>query len=899
MVLTRGSRVGSYEIVSTIGAGGMGEVFRARDTRLNRDVAFKVLPEAFAHDKERVARFRREAQVVASLNHPNIAAIYGIEESDGVVGLALELVEGEDLAERLVRGAIPVDEAIAIAKQIAEGLEAAHEKGIIHRDLKPANIKVTSDGVVKILDFGLAKAYEGDGTSSGSDLTNSPTMARPMTDAGMILGTAGYMSPEQARGKVVDKRCDIWSFGVVLHEMLTGRRLFNGETVSDTLAAVLRENVEYSTLPVGTPNTVKRLLARCLERDVKRRLRDIGEAHLALSELPSETSSGMAAGFVAPEIVAPGIVTPRLRPRILSIALMTGLALISAALGALLWIKLHPAPPRVVSRLSIALPPGQVLNSVAGPAISRDGRLIAYGAHDARSVDRLYVRALDRFEPVVIPESDGAQQPFFSPDGSRVAFFARGKLLVASVGGGAPTPIADVSGQPIGGTWGEDDTIVFVPGLSSGLLSVPASGGRPQQLTVPDEGAGGYGHGRPQFLPGGQKLLFTIWAAADSVARGPALLDLRTRKWTSVAGGSWSARYATSGHLLQSGPRGIRAAPFDIANPQEVKPQTFVVDDVLSTMAWADSWFAVSDNGTLAYVPGDAMLGRLVSVGRDGQVTPVSEEQVSLIDPKLSPEGERIVFADKDDTLWTMDLRRRTRTRLTFDNEGVSAYALWSRDGRRVFFTSNRSGDWEIYSVPAGGGAATRALTRKGNQFPSSFAPDGTLLFNERIKGRTSAGLMTLAPDGSVRPFLEGQASSSVAGQFSPDGSAVVYLSDESGRDEVYVRAFGRPGDAVPVSTNGGIAPRWSPDGKEIYYKHGDEFMASSVANVGGTLTASDPQKLFEIHAAPGRSTFQPGYSVGPDGRFLLLQLDPRAVPTRIDVVQNWFDELNAKVPVK
>lgn len=887
MVLAQGSRVGPYEIVSSIGAGGMGEVFRARDSRLNRDVAIKVLPAGFANDKERVARFRREAQVVASLNHAHIAAIHGLEENDGVVALVLELVEGEDLAERLVRGAIPTDEAIDIARQIAEGLEAAHEKGIVHRDLKPANIKITSDGVVKILDFGLARAFDEDPASSDASLANSPTMARPMTGAGMILGTAAYMSPEQARGKVVDKRADIWSFGVVLHEMLTGKRLFRGETVSDTLAAVLREDVDLASLPAGTPFAVRRLLGRCLERDVRRRLRDIGEARLGLNEPTSELFSDETG------------VVGQVRPRGRSIALLASVALVSAAAGVLIWTLLRPATPRGVSRLSIALAPGQALSGAGGPAISRDGRLIAYTAHDARSIDRLYIRALDRFEPVMIPESDGAQQPFFSPDGTRVAFFARGKLLVASVGGGAPTPIADVSGQPIGGSWAEDDTIVFVPGLSSGLLRVPASGGRAEQLTVPDEGAAGYGHGRPQLLPGGRQLIFTIWAASDAVARGPALLDLETRKWSSIAGGSWSARYAASGHLLQSGPRGIRAAPFDIEKPHEVGRQTFVVDDVLSTMAWADSWFAVSDTGTLAYVPGDALLGALVWVGRDAQVTALSEKQVSLIDPTLSPDGGRVVFADKDDTLWSMDLHRGTKTRLTFDNEGVSAYALWSRDGRRVFFASNRSGTWEIYAVPARGGAATRVLERKGNQFPASFAPDGTLMFNERIKGRTGAALMTLAPDGSVRPFLAAASTSYLGGQFSPDGTAVAYVSDESGRDEVYVRSYGQPGDAVPVSTDGGIAPRWSPDGKEIVYKRGDAFMAVSISNDGGKLAAGDPRKLFEIHAAQGRSTFQAGYSIAPDGRFLILQLDPRAVPTRIDVVLNWFDELKARVPVK
>jgi serine/threonine-protein kinase len=703
-----------------------------------------------------------------------------------------------------------------------------------------------------------------------------------MTDAGMILGTAAYMSPEQARGKAVDKRSDIWSFGVVLHEMLTGKRVFAGETVSDTLAAVLRESVDLSLLPAGTPATLRRLLARCLERDPRRRLRDIGEAHLALTE-------------TAPDPVP--AVTASQRLRVGFIVLLAGVAILTAAATGL-WMRSRPAQRSGVTRLSITLPAGLVL-SAGGPAISRDGRLIAYVARDARGAERLLVRALDRFEAVTIRESEGAQQPFFSPDGSRVGFFARNKLFVAAVAGGAPTAIADVSGQPIGGTWGEDDTIVYAPALPTGLLRVPASGGPPKPLTFPDEGAAGYGHGRPQFLPGGRKLLFTIWGIADSAARGPVLLDVESGRWMSVASGSWSARYAASGHLLQSGPRGIRAARFDADEPAEVTNQSFVVEDVLSTMAWADSWFAVSDNGTLIYLPGDAMLGKLVWVSRDGQIVPATEQQVSLIDPTISPDGLRVVFADKDDTLWTMDLHRGTRTRLTFDHEGVSAYALWSPDGKRIFFAGNRSGTWEIYSVSPTGGAATRVLARAGNQFPSSFAPDGTLLFNERVKGRTSADLMTLARDGTVRPFLAGQTASFVGGQFSPDGSAVAYISDESGRDEVYVRPYGREGEAVRVSTNGGIAPRWSPAGDEVHYRQGDGFMTATVSNAGGSLVAGDPRKLFDVQAAPGRSTFQPGYSVARDGRFLVFELDPQANPSRIDIVLNWFDELQAKVPAR
>jgi eukaryotic-like serine/threonine-protein kinase len=547
-----------------------------------------------------------------------------------------------------------------------------------------------------------------------------------------------------------------------------------------------------------------------------------------------------------------------------------------------------------VTRLQVALPPGQVLSGNGGPAVSRDGRTLAYAARDATGVARLYVRALDRFEASLVPESEGALAPFFSPDGSRVGFFARGKLLTAAVAGGAPTPIADASAHPLGGTWGEDDTIVFAPVLSAGLLRVPSSGGKAQQLTQPDEAALGYAHGRPHFLPGGRSLLFTIWGAPE--VRGDAVLSLETGQRTQVTSGIWSARYVRSGHLLLSGPRGIRAAPFDPERPRPVSPQTFVVDEVFSTLAWSDSWFSVSDTGTLVYVPGDPTLGRLAWVERDGRVTPVSDSVVSLADPNLSPDGERIALEDRDDNLWTQDLRRGTRIRLTLDGEGSNAYPVWSRDGSRLMFASNRSGDWEIYSVPAGGGPAARLLARKGNQFPSSVAPDGTILFGERSKG-TAADVFTLSPDGEVKPFLVSPFSTTGA-QFSPDGRAVAYISDETGRDEVYVRPFGRQGDAAPVSTEGGNAPRWSHDGREILYRRGDAFLAASVSSAGDRLSVGDSRKLFEVRAGAGRSTFQAGYSVSPDGRRLLvLLLDPRAIPTQINVVLDWFEELKAKVP--
>src|SRR5450432_156408 len=520
MAFTSGTRLGPYEILSPLGAGGMGEVYRARDTKLSRNVALKVLPEAFVRDPDRMARFEREAKMLASLNHPNIASIYGLEESNGLTCLVMELVPGETLAEKIKReGAIAVVEVQAIARQMADALEAAHEKGIVHRDLKPANVRVTPDGKIKLLDFGLAKIFESDPTGSSPSATRSPTLTGRATAAGMILGTAAYMSPEQARGRTVDKRSDVWAFGCVLYEMLAGKRAFEGETVSDTLAAVLMKEPDWAALPGEMPAGVGRVLRKCLQRDVKLRLRDIGDARFDLDDAsasPLESSGNTA----AQSSVAPGGRGTR-KP-----LLAWGAAAAFAAVAVALALRSRAPGVAPIVRLSIPLAPGQILSAGSMPAISRDGRTIAYGARDASGVMRLYVRALDRYDPTVIPDSEGAQQPFFSPDGNRVGFFARGKLMTAAVSGGAPAAIADASSQPFGGTWGEDDTIVFVPSLMTGLLRISSSGDKPRNLTEPDDAAGGYGHVWPQFLPGGRSLLFTIWGGTNSAAKGAALLWL-------------------------------------------------------------------------------------------------------------------------------------------------------------------------------------------------------------------------------------------------------------------------------------------------------------------------------------------------------------------------------------
>ena len=889
MTLTSGTRLGPYEVVAAIGAGGMGEVFRAKDMKLGRDVAIKVLPAVFALDPERLARFEREARLLAALNHSNIAHIYGFESAaiaDGttVHFLAMEMVEGEDLAQRLLSGAIPADEAVAIAKQIADGLEEAHEKGIVHRDLKPANIRVTPDGKVKILDFGLARAYESEAAGPGgnSQLSHSPTMSRHMTEAGIIMGTAAYMSPEQARGKAVDRRADIWSFGVVLFEMLSGERLFAGETVSDTLVAVLTREPDWSTLPAAIPPSVSALLRRCLERDPKQRLRDIGEARLSLNDAASRSISA-AAETAAPSAGAASTRRPAAWA-MLAVAFAAGLLVAG-------WAMRRPQHPLSVTRLSIPLPSGQVLTG-GSPAITRDGRRIAYVALDPGGESRLYLRALDRLESDAVQGSEGARQPFFSPDGGRVGFFARGKLLTASVSGGAPTAIADASYYSNGASWGDDDTIVFVPSLGSGLMRVPSFGGTPDQLTKPDEAGAGYAHTWPQIFASGHLVLFTTWGGANAGAAGTNVLDLETRKSTPISPSTWSVRYSASGHLLISGPRGVMAAPYDPLHPQVTRAQTFVIDDVAYDTSSSNSWFSVSDNGTLVYAPALSNLSTFAWVDRKGGVTPIDVKAARFRDPSVSPDGARVVV-EEDSAFWAVDLRRGTRTRLASENEVMNAYGGFRHDGQ-IVYSSNRGGDWDLYSVPAGGGEPTRLLARKGNQQYLSEAPDGTILFSDRGQA-TGANLWTLSRDGKAQPFLVSPASN-VGGQFSPDGRVVAYVSDETGRDEIYIRPFARPGEAVAVSTDGGHDPRWSRDGKELFYRHGDSFLAATISTASG-LSAGDPHRLFDLRAAPGRSANHAGYDVGPDGRFLVLILDPRAIPTQLNVVLNWFEELKAKVP--
>ncbi len=634
MALTSGTRVGPYEIVSLLGAGGMGEVYRAHDPKLNRDIALKVLPELFAVDLDRVARFKREAQVLASLNHPHIAAIYGFEETNGVQALALELIEGPTLADRLAQGPIPVDEALPIARQIAAALEAAHERGIIHRDLKPANIKLRPDGTVKVLDFGLAKALE-PVAPVGGDATASPTITSPaMTQMGLILGTAAYMSPEQAKGRPTDKRSDVWSFGAVLHEMLSGQRTFKGDDIADTLAAVLRHDVDWAVLPAATPASVRYLLARCLERDVTRRLRDIGEARIQLEELMSGSVEQPASSHVTKRSIA-----RRVAPA--AIAALASSALTGALVLSLFTERAAQNPP-LVSRFEIVPPPGQALGNldlVRAIAVSPDGRFIVSVARPERS--QLAVRAINGLDVRLLTGTDSAEQPFFSPDSQWIGFHSGGSLKRVPVSGGVAIPICSTSGWGgiRGASWGDDGSIVFAT-FAGELMSVPARGGEPTVLTRPDPSKSEARHWYPSILPGGRGILFTITAPDRVGSAQVAVLDLKTKQQKTLIRGGSQAEYIPSGHLVYAAANTLRAVRFDLERLQVLSDPVTVVDDVAMTILGA-AQYAFSRTGTFVYVPSRPQMARsLVWVDRKGQEAPIPAPARAYIEPRLSPDGQ-------------------------------------------------------------------------------------------------------------------------------------------------------------------------------------------------------------------------------------------------------------------
>jgi len=891
--------------VSLLGAGGMGEVYRARDTKLNRDVALKILPEAFALDDDRIARFRREAQVLAALNHPNIAHIYGFEDSGGTHALVLELVDGPTLADRIARGPIPLDEAFPIAKQIAEALEAAHEQGIIHRDLKPANIKVRDDGTVKVLDFGLAKALEPASTTSPL-LTNSPTITTPaqMTGLGTILGTAAYMSPEQASGKPIDRRADIWSFGVVVWEMLTGIRLFNGETVSHTLADVLRAEIDFARLPPTTPGAVRDLLHRCLDRDSRRRLRDVGDARLTIED----TLSGRVADK-GPLPARQGASASWRR------ALPWGVAITCVvALGAALtmWApwrtEIHTAKP--LQRFNVELGANVNISDAPGAgsriALSPDGsRLVLM------SNRRLFLRRMDRVEMIELKGAEGANAPFFSPDGKWIGFTANGKLLKIPADGGAATVICEASGA---GTWGEDGTIVSLLADRTGLLRVPATGGTPTRLTKLESGE--TVHAWPQSLPGAKAVLFTSNRANNDGFNNARIeaVTLKDGRRKVIQSGATYGRYIQSatgpGHLIFAHEGTLFAVAFDVDALEERGVPVPVVQGV-ATGSGGAAQLALSHDGTLIYAPGGVrgIETELSWLDPSGKPQPIALKAGNYRSVRLSPDGKKIALVLTSPTnftdLWTYDWQRDVTTRLTFD--GSSRRFAWSPDGRFIVFGTGIQGG--IFWTRADGGSTPQPLTQsKTFQQPRSFTLDGTrLAFTETSQAsngqsgdiwimpveRDGAGLRGGKPEPFLQtPFNEDQ------GAFSPDGRWLAYSSNETGGDSggVYVRSFPDKGGKWQLSNAGG-EPRWSRNGRDLFFIGNDERTILTVnytAN-GGTFSA-DKARVW----IPRQNEAIQDYDITPDGtRALVLQRrgSDTSSSAQVILLLNFADELTRLAP--
>jgi Tol biopolymer transport system component len=903
MTIAGGTKLGSYEITAEIGAGGMGEVYQAHDSKLGRDVAIKVLPEAFAHDAERLSRFQREAKMLASLNHPNIATIHGLEQSNGTQYLVMELVSGETLAERVKRdGAVPVEEALKVAIQIAEALEAAHEKGIIHRDLKPANVKVTPEGKVKVLDFGLAKAFAGDVVDSNP--SQSPTLSAVATMQGVLLGTAAYMSPEQARGKAVDKRTDIWAFGCVLYELLTGKQAFEGDDITDILAAVVRAEPDWQALPAAIPVQVRALLRHCLQKDKTLRLRDAGDARIEIHE-----------ALTSPVTAEPVAAHRKNRERIAWATAAGALGLVAIALAIILMLRaLKPQRPLQAVRLSAEIGADASLYTALGASaiLSPDGTRLAFVASGADQRRRIYVRSLDQLQATALSGTENALNPFFSPDGQWLGFFADGKLKKIAIQGGAAVTLCDAVDDR-GGSWGEDGTIVFTPNSLTALFKVPSAGGTPQQLTTLDRQAGEITQRWPQVLPGGTAVLFTSNAHPSNFEDSEiAVYSLASGQRKTVQRGGFYARYLPSGHVVYIHEGTLFAVPFDLKRLEATGQPAPILEGVATAIQSAGAQFSFSETGNLAYVAGGGA-GQNVSIywmDREGKFTPLREAPGGYYDPVFSPDGKRLALEineGKRSDIWVYDWERDTLTRLTFAGEN-NVFPVWTPDGQRIAYSSQEKGGvlnlWWIRAD--GAGDAQRLSESKSPQYAGSWRPDGKVLaFGEQtlnfdivtlsIEGNEKSGWKP----GEPKPFLSSPFSEQSA-VFSPDGRWLAYHSNESGIYQVYVRPFPGPGGKWQISTPSGIVPKWSRNGKELFYRTADNKIMVVTYTASGDSFRADKPQLW----SPSQFSDRGGmliFDLHPDGKRFAVLRSPgtEQIPAvnKVSFIFNFFDELRRKVP--
>jgi len=882
-----GKQLGSYKILSFIAAGGMGEVYRARDTQLEREVAIKVLPAEFTQDPERLARFQREAKLLAALNHPNIAAIHGLEESDGIRFLVLELVEGETLAERIAKGPLPVEEALEVCRQIAEGLEAAHEKGIVHRDLKPANVRMTPEGKVKILDFGLAKAFEGE--TPVADISQSPTLTEDLTKSGVILGTAAYMSPEQARGKQVDRRTDVWALSCVLYELLTGKRSFEGETVTEIVASVLKSEPDWERLPDDTPGVIRSLLQRCLRKDPHRRLQHVGDIRVEIEDALSE-----------PETLSPirgtKVVQPPLWRRMVPWVLAGCMAVIALLA---LWNPQPtiPSSPEMVKRFTLALDsPSPMTGGLSFMALSPDGQHLVYKS----TKNRLHHRSMDQAGSLPIPGTEGGEAPFFSPDGQWVGFYANDgledKLKKVSLTGGAAQTIA-ANTKYVGASWGPNGNMIF--GGFEGLHKVSAAGGTPENLTTSDSDNGEIGHVFPEVLPDGKAVLFTIQTEGGSYDKyriGAVSLETGEQK-TVLEGGSYP-RYSPTGHLLYVTSEGLLAAPFDARNLEVTGNPILVLEDI-SISPWGVGHFAVSDEGTLIHLPATReATSSLVWVDRQGVPTLATTQKRNYALPRVSPDGKRVTFAvlqgGSPHSAWMYSFEDHSFDRLTFGTWGSGPE--WTPDGKWIAFLSNPDGRVNLYRQLVDRSRPAERFGPPGMMVPNSWLPDGSVLsVAQDGLGGWDVGILAAEGDEEPQPLIASP-SMECCSKFSPDGKWLAYVSNELGRNHVYVRPYPAPDVKFLVSDEeGGGEPVWAPDGSELFYRNGDRMMIVSVQK-DPTFNASEPKALFvgSYLSSGGPSGFQ-YYDVSPDGkRFIMIKGEVSG--GEINVVLNWFEELKRLV---
>ncbi len=893
--------LGHYSLEEKLGAGGMGVVYRARDAVLRREVAVKVLPDAFSSDPERLARFEREAQLLASLTHPNVGAIHGMEEAGGVRYLVLELVPGETLGERLAGGSLPVPEALDVCRQIAEALEAAHERGIIHRDLKPANVKITPEGKVKVLDFGLAKAFGAEPFET--DLSQSPTVTTGATREGVILGTAAYMSPEQARGKTLDKRTDIWSFGCVLYEALAGKPAFGGETVSDTMAGILTGEPQWERLPDATPPNVGALLRRCLRKDSHRRLRDIGDARIELEDAQS--------GAVETAIPTAG---PAQSP---TMKVLAGAAagLVVGALAT--WIGIsrsgqQAAASAPVARFSIALPARAIMfTGVHSVALSPDGGLLAF-ATQTGGQRQLHVRRLDEFESKPIPGTEGGIEPFFSPDGQWIGFWHTQSrtLKKVALSGGAPVTLCETE-VVYGASWGADDMIVLTATVPGALARVPAAGGKLEPVTKLDLGKNERDHRYPQILPGGKAVLFTVaYSDIDSYDDACiAVQSLETGERKSLVEGGTLGRYSPSGHLLYVRAGNLLAVPFELTRLAVTGPPVPVLKGIFESVNQGSAHFDVARNGSLAYVPGGAEGAErtVVWVDRQGKAEPLPLPQRAYLHPRISPDGKQLAIeieGPKHDC-FVYEFGRDVLTKVTLD--GLSHWPLWTPKGDRLTFRK-WTGTFSMWWIPADRSAPEERLTTVGSrQSPASWSPDTQVVSFTQVDAVTGPGAYVLdMADRRPRPLAQSRFAEG-SPKFSPDGRWIAYTSNESGRDEIYAQPYPGPGPKIQISNDGGTDAVWNPRGGELFYRNGDKLMIVDVS-ASPTLEVSKPRVLWEGHYSHGTSSScgAPGptssnYDVTPDGqRFIMIRdEDQDLVPTTVNVVVGWTKELTRLVPAK